>query len=209
MDNASVYGTEDCRFESCRGRVGHYTSTSCCDTVVATNLRSRRDILVFVGNDSELLAQPETLRDRKSLNKIEEYVAAWRNGQRVGLRNRRLQNMKSMWPRGTMDNASVYGTEDCRFESCRGRVGHYKSTSSAVIMLWRRISTLEDIFLFSLATVQDCDPEALCDPKIVKQRETVCGGVAQWTTRRSMEPKIAGSNPAVVVLDIIQVQAVL
>ena len=25
------------------------------------------------------------------------------------------------WPRGAMDNASAYGAEDCRFESCRGR----------------------------------------------------------------------------------------
>ncbi|KFD50389.1 hypothetical protein M513_08771 [Trichuris suis] len=28
---------------------------------------------------------------------------------------------KEAWPRGATDNASVYGTEDCRFESCRGR----------------------------------------------------------------------------------------
>uniref|UniRef100_A0A1I7TJA7 Secreted protein n=1 Tax=Caenorhabditis tropicalis TaxID=1561998 RepID=A0A1I7TJA7_9PELO len=27
----------------------------------------------------------------------------------------------SNWPRGAMDNASAYGAEDCRFESCRGR----------------------------------------------------------------------------------------
>ena len=26
------------------------------------------------------------------------------------------------WPRGATDNASAYGAEDCRFESCRGRL---------------------------------------------------------------------------------------
>ncbi|VDM43021.1 unnamed protein product [Toxocara canis] len=25
------------------------------------------------------------------------------------------------WPRGLMDKASDFGSEDCRFESCRGR----------------------------------------------------------------------------------------
>ena len=28
-------------------------------------------------------------------------------------------------PRGLMDKASVSGAEDCRFESCRGRVTHF------------------------------------------------------------------------------------
>ncbi len=28
---------------------------------------------------------------------------------------------RSMWPRGLMDKASDFGSEDCRFESCRGR----------------------------------------------------------------------------------------
>ena len=28
---------------------------------------------------------------------------------------------KDMWPRGLMDKASVFGTEDCRFESYRGQ----------------------------------------------------------------------------------------
>uniref|UniRef100_A0A915CLJ7 Uncharacterized protein n=1 Tax=Parascaris univalens TaxID=6257 RepID=A0A915CLJ7_PARUN len=106
-----------------------------------------------------------------------------------------------------MDNASVYGTEDCRFESCRGRVGHYKSTSSAVIMLWRRISTLEDIFLFSLATFRFLTQPEHYVTEMFQEYEKACGRVAQWTTRRSTEPKIAGSNPAVVVLNIIQAQA--
>ena len=26
------------------------------------------------------------------------------------------------WPRGATDNASAYGAEDCRFESCRGQI---------------------------------------------------------------------------------------
>ena len=26
------------------------------------------------------------------------------------------------WPRGATDNASAYGAEDCRFESCRGHL---------------------------------------------------------------------------------------
>ncbi len=26
-----------------------------------------------------------------------------------------------VWPRGLMDKASDFGSEDCRFESCRGR----------------------------------------------------------------------------------------
>ena len=29
--------------------------------------------------------------------------------------------MKLVWPRGAMDNASDYGSEDSRFESWRGR----------------------------------------------------------------------------------------
>ena len=31
------------------------------------------------------------------------------------------RKQSSTWPRGAMDNASAYGAEDCRFESCRGR----------------------------------------------------------------------------------------
>ena len=35
---------------------------------------------------------------------------------------------KDMWPRGLMDKASVFGTEDCRFESYRG---HFYNLFSA------------------------------------------------------------------------------
>uniref|UniRef100_A0A915CKK1 Uncharacterized protein n=1 Tax=Parascaris univalens TaxID=6257 RepID=A0A915CKK1_PARUN len=70
-----------------------------------------------------------------------------------------------------MDNTSVYGTED------------------AGGSMWPR-GAMDNASVYG---TEDCrfTHGTLCDPKIVKQRETVCGGVAQWTTRRSMEPKIA------------------
>ena len=37
------------------------------------------------------------------------------------------------WPRGAMDNASAYGAEDCRFESCRGRKSFFFKTKSSKI----------------------------------------------------------------------------
>ncbi|TKR81571.1 hypothetical protein L596_015422 [Steinernema carpocapsae] len=40
-------------------------------------------------------------------------------GRRVCFHNL-IYDLFLQWPRGAMDNASVYGTEDCRFESCRG-----------------------------------------------------------------------------------------
>ena len=33
---------------------------------------------------------------------------------------------KCNWPRGLMDKASVFGTEDCRFESYRGHFFLYR-----------------------------------------------------------------------------------
>src|SRR5215510_2351535 len=74
-----------------------------------------------------------------------------------------------MWPRGAMDNASAYGAEDCRFESCRGRN-------------FCRFSMLPLAPVTHKAHSVDCE----------------CGRVAQWITRLPTEQKIAGSNPAVV-----------
>uniref|UniRef100_A0A915CKI6 Uncharacterized protein n=1 Tax=Parascaris univalens TaxID=6257 RepID=A0A915CKI6_PARUN len=265
MDNASVYGTEDCRFESCRGRGEHYTSTSIAVICCGTNIRSRKHILVFVGNDSEFLAQPETVCDPKIAKQRETVCGG-----------------------GAMDNASVYGTEDCRFElpwSCE----HYTSTACCDMNVWdesppksilfslatiqnslstgnrfypehyvpktlkmrtdvaawrngqrvglrnRRLqvrilpwscwniikvqaccdnavgdelSTLEDIFLFSLATFRiPYSTGTLCDRKSLKNEEHV----AAWRNgqRVGHGTKIAGSNPAVVVVNIIQAQALL
>ncbi|KHN82249.1 hypothetical protein Tcan_03534 [Toxocara canis] len=64
-----------------------------------------------------------------------------------------------------MDNASVYGAEDCLFECFRGR--HIGITNLGTALSSRRL-------------------------------ELAKGRVGKWTTRRSSEPKIAGSSPAVV-----------
>ena len=44
-----------------------------------------------------------------------------------------LQNYtSSSWPCGVMDNASDFGSEDCRFESCQGRFFLFDSTCKAI-----------------------------------------------------------------------------
>uniref|UniRef100_A0A915CLM5 Uncharacterized protein n=1 Tax=Parascaris univalens TaxID=6257 RepID=A0A915CLM5_PARUN len=186
MDKASVYGTEDCRFESCRGRVGHYTSTSIAVILLWRRISTLENILVFVGNDSEFISQPETVCDPKIV-KHEKYVAAWRNGQRVGLRNRRLQVRILPWSCWTL-----YKHKHC----CDTVVATNLHSRKHILVFVGNDSELP------------AQPETVCDPKSFRT-EKACGRVAQWTTRRSTEPKIAGSNPAVVVLDIIQAEALL
>ena len=44
-----------------------------------------------------------------------------------------LQNYtSSSWPCGVMDNASDFGSEDCRFESCQGHFFLFDSTCKAI-----------------------------------------------------------------------------
>uniref|UniRef100_A0A1I7ZG73 PilS cassette n=1 Tax=Steinernema glaseri TaxID=37863 RepID=A0A1I7ZG73_9BILA len=44
------------------------------------------------------------------------YKAAWKNCTSVFISKSDVDRQLITWPRGAMDNASVYGTEDCRKE---------------------------------------------------------------------------------------------
>ena len=37
-----------------------------------------------------------------------------------------VNDSENKWARSVMDNASDFGSEDCRFESCRARVMSFK-----------------------------------------------------------------------------------
>ncbi|KAK6731262.1 hypothetical protein RB195_007622 [Necator americanus] len=115
MDNASAYGAEDCRFESCRGR----------ELFAPRLFRLRISVGVprypsTVGRVAQWITRLPTEQKIAGSNPavVENFSlhAFWS----ANLRWCAMISIHSR-PRGAMDNASAYGAEDCRFESCRGR----------------------------------------------------------------------------------------
>ncbi|VDM47341.1 unnamed protein product [Toxocara canis] len=94
MDNASVYVTEDCRFESWRGR-----------NIVHGYLSNNQS---FVTSCKPLLAS-------------QHFLTRWFTFKKHQYRPLLNEPCFAQRPPGAMVIASVYVTEDCRFESWRGR----------------------------------------------------------------------------------------
>ncbi|KAK6731260.1 hypothetical protein RB195_007621 [Necator americanus] len=115
MDNASAYGAEDCRFESCRGRELFAPRLLVCQSPLVCH-----DIHPQSGRVAQWITRLPTEQKIAGSNPavVENFSlhAFWSV-------NHRWSAMMSIHsrPRGAMDNASAYGAEDCRFESCRGR----------------------------------------------------------------------------------------
>ena len=85
------------------------------------------------------------------------------------------------WPRGLMDKASDFGSEDCRFESCRGR----KEESSSF-----GLSFLRNLIGLYGNPVADCHPSF------------TSGNTQIWRSNRTHIPR--GSVPVKLLLYLLQ-----
>ena len=74
-----------------------------------------------------------------------------------------ILNSKYVRPRGLMDKASDFGSEDCRFESCRGRnffnvltTCNFSRNLNKIIFLLREKIPVSKIDLIVLLAFVDC-----------------------------------------------------
>ena len=97
------------------------------------------------------------------------------DGWPLGLWWSSLPSMATRWPCGLMDKALVFGTKDCRFESCQGQA------SPRVVALWARAKA-------GAALVCVC----VCQRASEWQGVAGCGRTAQRRGRR--RPGVAASR---------------
>ncbi|GIY94033.1 hypothetical protein CEXT_134271 [Caerostris extrusa] len=118
MDKASDFESEDCRFESCRGRL-------LCNVNYGTG-RVFFFLLLF-----------------RKLTTISYFTNCYKSN--VRLFNITMHRSRTC-PRGLMDKASDFESEDCRFESCRGRllcnVNYGTGRVFFFLLLFRKLTTI-------------------------------------------------------------------
>ena len=103
MDKALVFGTKDCRFESCQGHSKLWPAGLMDKASVCEAGDSRFDS--WAGH----CCYAECAKCR-ICNKVYEVSVS-------GSLVRKIER-----PCGLMDTALVFGTKDCRFESCQGQL---------------------------------------------------------------------------------------
>ena len=112
MDKAPDFGSGDCRFESCHSRIYDHLFL-----LVALFIKNIYIILLQVFFCFHIFSW--FLSPPKSWPSL---VAIFNTSFKIRIKVSYLAFYENYhWSHGAMDNASAYGAEDCRFESCWDR----------------------------------------------------------------------------------------
>ena len=115
MDKALVFGTTDCRFESCQGHAQH-KEVSLAGLHKAAQGRGPWPQALFAAISA--IAREGTCMPGLPVQSLHDQEA--QDGVSAHNTKLRITCVGSRRPCGLMDKALVFGTKDYRFESCQG-----------------------------------------------------------------------------------------
>ena len=143
MDKALVFGTKDCRFESCQGQEGpcararglHRARCGLRQPQRPPLTRTGAEVHVEVTGEGTTCAGPDVRGASGCTRLLVVAIASsapratplpgGHTGHEVPLQHANAWlpagHAQFRWPCGLMDKVLVLGTKDCRFESCQGQ----------------------------------------------------------------------------------------